>query len=493
MAVLLLTGPASSLVVVNLVCACLVLAIGFVSGVWLFGIPRSKNRPRSSPDRHGNRASNEANQRALTASTRLKDLASNVASDVNSHALVVGELSDILGSVESDDTIDVTVFQAIGKMVTSNTELQQRLEVAEQQVESQAAALLNQETAARTDALTGLANRRGFDDELARQFDRWKQTGHLVSLLIMDIDHFKNFNDTHGHQAGDEVLRHVGSQLIAATRETDIACRYGGEEFAVVMPDTIAAEAIQVAERVRTTIEHSSTRFDGKVLKVTTSVGLAQATRQHDAKQMLKQADNGLYRSKEAGRNCGHFHDGSQCIPITPGVVGWKSYTQPVTLTGATVEPFAGLPGGNFFKDELRRRVSESQLFGVPLSVMHVKIEGYESIWEQFGPAVAHHALKSVARSINNTLCKMDLLAQTDQGEFIVMLPGSSQAEAIQVGYRLQAVVSGCLVPAGEQQLELKVHHGIAEVDVHDTASDLMQRAQSAISQDAARPQAVPV
>jgi diguanylate cyclase len=493
MIALLVTGLISSLAMVNFSYACLALTIGFVSGVWVFGKPIVKSRLRSLPNRHGNRAPKEANQRVSIASTRLKDLASNVASEDNSHALVAGELSGILGSAESDSTIDVAVFQAIGKMVTSNTELQKRLEVAEQQVESQAAALLNQKTAARTDALTGLANRRGFDDELVRQFDRWKQTGRLISLLIMDIDHFKKFNDTHGHQAGDEVLRHVGSQLTAATRETDIACRYGGEEFAVVMPDTIATEAIQVAERIRETIENSLTCFDGNTLKVTTSVGLTQATRQHDAKQMLKQADNALYQSKKTGRNCGHLHDGSQCIPITPGTTGWKSYTQPVTLTGPVIEPFARLPGRNFFEDELRRHVSESQLCGVPLSVMHVKIEGYEAIWKQLGPTIAHHALKSVSRSINNTLCKMDILAQTDQGEFIIMLPGSSQAEATQVGHRMKAAVSGSLIPTGTQQLELKIHQGIAEADTYDTATDLMQRAQSAINRHANWPDALHV
>ncbi len=380
MVTLLVTALISSLALVNFACACLVLTIGFVWGGWVFGRPIANRRLRSLPGRRRNRAPNKYNQRAFLSSTRLKELASNVISDSASHAFVAGELSAILGSVESNNTIDATVFQAIGKMVTSHTELKQRLEVAEQQVESQAVALLNQQTVARTDALTGLVNRRGFDDELARQFDRWKHTGQLVSLLIMDIDHFKKFNDTHGHQAGDEVLRHVGNQLIAATRETDIACRYGGEEFAVVMPHTVATEAIQVAERIRETIEGSSTDFDGKMLKVTTSVGLTQATGQRDAKQMLKQADNALYRSKKAGRNCGHFHDGSQCIPMNSGTTGWETSTQPLPLTRPALEPLAGLPDGKFFTDALHRRLSEGQLLGAPLSLLPAKTVGYKPL-----------------------------------------------------------------------------------------------------------------
>jgi diguanylate cyclase len=379
MVTLLVTALISSLTLINFACACLVLTIGFVWGRWVLGRRIAKTSLRSLPGRRGILTPNKSNQRAFL-STRLKELASNVLADANSHAFVAGELSAILGSVENDDAFDATVFQAIGKMVTSNTQLKQRLEVAEQQVESQAVALLNQKTVARTDSLTGLLNRRGFDDELARQLDRWKQTGQCVSLLIMDIDHFKKFNDTHGHQAGDEVLRHVGNQLIAATRETDIACRYGGEEFAVVMPNTVATEAIQVANRIRETIENSSIDFDGKTLKVTASIGLTQATGQHDAIQVLKQADTALYRSKKAGRNCGHFHDGNQSIPLISGTTGLKYSTQPLPLTRPTLEPLARFPNGILFKDKPRRHLSESQLLGASVSLLPAKTVGYESL-----------------------------------------------------------------------------------------------------------------
>ena len=152
---------------------------------------------------------------------------------------------------------------------------------------------------AETDALTGLANRRTFQATLERELSRAARSGDPVTLLMVDIDHFKSLNDTHGHQAGDEVLKRVGGVLTAACRDFDTAARYGGEEFAIVLPACSSAESLVVAERLRETISQIET-----VTNVTASAGVATfPAHAADPESLIKAADEALYESKRAGRN----------------------------------------------------------------------------------------------------------------------------------------------------------------------------------------------
>ncbi|MGH9178946.1 MAG: GGDEF domain-containing protein, partial [Acidimicrobiales bacterium] len=165
-----------------------------------------------------------------------------------------------------------------------------------------AAALRAQvERLAGTDALTGLANRRVFQESLARELAVAARRGERCGLVVLDVDHFKAVNDTHGHQAGDEVLRLVGRALAEAARETDTAARYGGEEFAVVVPGCATSEAAAVAERLRAAV--IATCAAGPV-PVTVSAGVASYPADAlDGDALVAAADAGLYRAKRLGRN----------------------------------------------------------------------------------------------------------------------------------------------------------------------------------------------
>ncbi|NEJ70894.1 PleD family two-component system response regulator [Rhizobium phaseoli] len=157
-----------------------------------------------------------------------------------------------------------------------------------------------------TDPLTGLYNRRYLDNHLNVLFNRSMARGRPLSVLITDIDRFKQVNDTYGHDGGDEVLREFANRVRSTIRGADLACRYGGEEFVVVMPDTSPEVAAAVAERLRTAIESAPfmLKHAGEALNVTASFGIASriaAVLTPD--QLMKQADLALYEAKNTGRN----------------------------------------------------------------------------------------------------------------------------------------------------------------------------------------------
>lgn len=156
--------------------------------------------------------------------------------------------------------------------------------------------------AANTDHLTGLANRRRFERQLEREVTRTKRYGRPFCLLLIDIDHFKVVNDTHGHPTGDEVIMQLASTLQAGTRGIDTAARVGGEEFAVILPETEIAGGLEVANRLRESI--AKMELPAEVGRVTASIGIAEyPASAADGSGLYAAADAALYGAKRAGRN----------------------------------------------------------------------------------------------------------------------------------------------------------------------------------------------
>lgn len=156
-----------------------------------------------------------------------------------------------------------------------------------------------------TDPLTGLFNVRYFREALDAELERTRRTGMPTSLMMVDLDHFKRVNDSHGHENGNRVLVHVAELLRNQTRKLDICCRYGGEEFIIILPSTELMLANQVAERCRSLLEQIPVDLDEGQLQVTASIGLAvcsDANRQ-TAGQLIEHADQCLYEAKRSGRN----------------------------------------------------------------------------------------------------------------------------------------------------------------------------------------------
>ncbi len=157
-----------------------------------------------------------------------------------------------------------------------------------------------------TDPLTGLANRRSLDEFLRLAQIAAMEKGEPLSILMIDIDHFKKFNDTYGHQVGDQVLRLVAKVLQDSVRDVDLAARYGGEELIAVLPGADLDACAAVAERIRCRISEArlTRRATGEeIASVTISIGVAQFRLAESAEAMIERCDRGLYQAKRLGRN----------------------------------------------------------------------------------------------------------------------------------------------------------------------------------------------
>lgn len=154
------------------------------------------------------------------------------------------------------------------------------------------------------DPLTGLYNRRYLDATMARELERCKREDKPLSLMLLDIDHFKRINDTYGHPGGDEVLRKIALMLSERSRATDVVCRYGGEEFLLLLPNMPQAAARELAEQYRTTLEATPILFGEFSIRATSSIGIATyPDHGKSAEELIGCADQAMYRAKVNGRN----------------------------------------------------------------------------------------------------------------------------------------------------------------------------------------------
>jgi len=476
---------------VDLAFACLLLSIGVAAGWWLF---------RGTNSGEGNGGSET--ERVMTALAKVRELASSVAHDVGEHTSRVKEIStELTGVAESGaDGLNAVVVGTVTQMVEANNRLQAQLKSAEEKLKQQAAEIQTHATDARTDQLTGLNNRRAFDAELDRRFAEWRRLQSPYSLFMMDVDHFKKFNDEHGHQAGDEVLRGVARILREAMREMDVVCRYGGEEFAVILPATEATVAKQAALRACAAIHAAKFYFEGKELRVTASIGMAEILVGEDNAALVKRADAALYDSKKAGRNCAHYHDGTATHllkatePPTAAVPPTKHAAKAIASKRNAMarenEPLDelsptkvldNLPNQKAFLEELQRRVFEGQRFKVNLSLMLIHVDNFKTFSTQYGNQVGDLVLDAVAQYLQVLIRDMDLLARYSSGQFCIMLPGSSVADTSRVAERIRNAVSSCVIPIRESKLQLTICLGLAQMLPEEDTNGLLERATQAL------------
>jgi diguanylate cyclase len=239
---------------------------------------------------------------------------SEYSGNVNQYQTQLGEISrNVRNQSQSGDG---RIILLLDQIMQSNSQLQKRLEAAEQQLEKQTRQIEAYLSEARTDGLTGLANRRAFDQKLEELFNAYRKGGRSFALGLVDIDHFKMINDTHGHQAGDQVLQQIASLLTAETRPSIMVARFGGEEFAIILegPLRYAAEKLNQA---RKSIASRKLEAGAVQLNVTLSIGVSEPRDEIVAGPVVRRADEALYAAKNLGRNRTYFHDGN-----SPALVG---------------------------------------------------------------------------------------------------------------------------------------------------------------------------
>jgi diguanylate cyclase len=272
----------------------------------------------------------------------LKEIDQNLSGAKSSHkesmssgrefdAVVHAHVQDIQTSVEAAPESSQLKQQIQGRLGAIRTHLQQyRIteETRQQQLEAQLDQLNNRvhgmesegenlrqrlqekHDQAVHDPLTGLYNRLAYDERIMQEFARWKRYEQPMVMMMIDIDHFKDVNDSYGHKAGDKALALIADQLHTHLRESDFLARFGGEEFVVLMPETDLNSSIAAAEKLRAAVEQCQFHYQNAQVNITISAGLAQLRKDDSTESLFQRADEAMYRAKQAGRN--------QCLTETP-------------------------------------------------------------------------------------------------------------------------------------------------------------------------------
>lgn len=286
--------------------------------------------------------------------TQFKNVTHGVAEDMSQYREVMDLAQRRIRDLKHNPGPgDDSALQLLAQMTQANELLQRRIAEAEttliKQSEHMAAAL----SEARTDTLTRLANRRAFDDEFQRRSAEFRRHGTRFLLMLIDIDRFKQLNDTHGHPAGDAVLSQLAGILRQTVRETDLVARYGGEEFVLLLPAGEMAQVTDSMERIRRAVEMAEFRLEDRSIHITVSCGAAEPREREAAAELVKRADAALYAAKQAGRNRCFFHTGSALVQLTPAEASTSD------LSPAALKPE---PAEEDFRQvcaDLRRRLEE--------------------------------------------------------------------------------------------------------------------------------------
>lgn len=485
-------------IVVEFLCNVIIALTGAAGASWLWW-----SHLRARVQQH----SDVEARRATEVLVRLVDLATRVAFDVDEHNCQVEEISGELSSLDVHQP--TLIVDAVAKLMQANEEMQKRLAATEDKLRAQAREIQAHAAEARADALTLLANRRAFDDELARRVAEFARHGRTFSLIMADVDHFKGFNDAHGHQAGDEVLRCIAKLLRRRMRDMDLVARYGGEEFAIILPGTTLGDAGKTAQRLRETLEAAHFRYDGKDLRVTASFGLADIPGCRDGAALVGRADEALYAAKSGGRSCVFLHDGEKVRrlsasrqpepakpSIPPGVrLGSNGHERQVAAVACDAETdqpkyshaagmeeaYLELPSRTNFCQQVRNRTAEWRRGGPTFSLLLAEVGHRSNVGEDQRLRVHQLAMLAAARFLSATVREMDVVGHYASGCFAVLLSTAALAEAVQVAERIRAGFSQCSLAADGAATEPSMNVGVVEIMDKDDALSLLKRAEAAL------------
>jgi diguanylate cyclase len=416
---------------------------------------------------------------AVELISRLSEITSSVAIEVRQHSGNIQSVNDELGAIHGGDV--AAVAAAVCKLLVMNQQTQQRLSQAELRLQAQQRQLHDVTSAVKTDALTGLMNRRGLDDELAATILRFQQKGRPSTVLLLDVDHFKRFNDTHGHMVGDLALKRLADVLLSQARESDIVARFGGEEFVVVFGGARLSTVVTRAEAMRTAIGQATIAAGDKELRITASAGLAELSTGDTAEAILKRADEALYAAKLDGRDCCYSHEGDRLQRLAAGEpTGGEFVTSSPPSRAESVEIAADQFADTTFVGQIARRVAEWRRGGTTFSVVLARVE-FPRGEVQPSDEARRTAMRIVQQFARASLRDMDLLTRWKDDGLAILLPGSLVTDAAGVAGRLRSAISKHEMPVPHGGLKLSLCAGVAEVIEGNDAQRVLRRAWMAL------------
>ncbi len=458
-------------------------------------------------------------ERISAVAQRLQAYALSMAADVDAHQTTVQAVNNTL--IESDDASPELVIQAVGQLIEANELMQTQLQQAQDRIHEQAVQIESAERRAETDALTRVPNRRAFDNHFGkRQRLGASQAG---TLALLDVDHFKQFNDLYGHRAGDEVLRIVANVLHTRLHSYGLVSRFGGEEFAVILDGCPIDQATQLIESARIAIGERDIQFEDKRLRVAASAGVAELIDGESIEDWLQRADDAMYRSKEAGRNCGHWMDGVNPVRIEladpegtaesrrtfdggNGAGGGLQGSSPMAGSGpqeqqATAETRSATTrngqdavtaaeshSGSGTVETAAAAKSASSAFaylpdretlGVSFAEIRGRTQASVSIFVAAlvcDPSIGNAAMRSLLQIVRATMRSVDRIGCDDDSTLLICMPSVDAATASdrsrQICRSAEAIGLG-VKPSGEHQVSV----GIAEAGPEEDFSGVVSRA----------------
>ncbi len=284
----------------------LTLLVGVGLGYWL------GRRRRNGPAPSGNDSHIQEHLAAMIHFTH------HFSGDLSKHIELLENLEHRLSDHQmppSGESTSSAAVALIAQVTAANHQLKQRLEAAEATLKSQARQLEQSASEARTDSLTGLLNRRAFEEERDKHWALWLRKQTPFCLLILDIDHFKSVNDRYGHAAGDLVLKQVANRLRRVMRQSDYLARIGGEEMAIILPEEDWNSILYIGRKVLKVIRETPVVYEGLEIPISASCGMMSCADAASSEKLMKGADDALYAAKEAGRDRAYVHNGEAAIP----------------------------------------------------------------------------------------------------------------------------------------------------------------------------------
>ena len=409
------------------------------------------------------------------------------------------------------DRIEVC-SQLLGEIDSTVDELRRRLNRAESLNHEQDLQLKARSLESNTDALTGLANRRSFEQQFENRCQAARNSHCPLVVAILDIDHFKAINDTRGHHVGDAVLRGLSKVLSADLPEGAFLARCGGEEFAILMTGIYLDQTIEIVDRLRANVQSKQFMFEGQPLAVTVSCGLAQMNVHDHRQQLMQRADSALYAAKQAGRNRTFWHDG-QFVHLA--TVNTESETRiPVARTdweledrssdvidlsalpelSALIESSQSVSSSNHRTMRanwcdaavlfwyLRQRLTEWTRIGSPFCVLAIDVDQSSEMARSYGSVALHFMMRAQMLHFDSVFRNMDVIARTCNSRVIVVMPCAVIRDLKRTLSRLRDTMDRFAYPMATELLEYSISIGITEVLPGDDPQQLVSRAEEALA-----------